>query len=50
MNYKLPIDVNDLTEEQAKDLLRHILIELDALDCEDFFGTEGWMKFFGLED
>lgn len=47
------IDIEDMTGEQAKKLLRTIteaLDALDALDCNDYFGTEGWKHFLGLED
>lgn len=27
-----------------------IEMKLDELDEEDFFGTEGWRRFFGLPD
>lgn len=43
-------NVDDLTEESAKDWLRTIIEKLDALDEEDFFGTEGWKHFMGFED
>ena len=44
------IDIEDMTGEQAKKLLRTITEALDALDCDDYFGTEGWKHFLGLED
>lgn len=31
-------------------MLQLIIDKLDELDEEDFFGTEGWKHFFGLED
>lgn len=47
---KVPANVNDLKEIPAKKLLKKIIKKLDELDCEDFFGTEGWKHMFGLED
>ncbi len=43
-------NINDLTEESAKLYLQEIIYKLDELDCEDFFGTEGWKHMFGYED
>jgi len=43
-------EIDQLTEAAAKDRLRCITVELDELDTEDFFGTEGWRHRFGLED
>jgi len=44
------LSVDKMTEQQAKDLLRELISELDKLDVEDFFGTEGWKHFMGFED
>jgi hypothetical protein len=46
----LVIDIDDLTEEQAKNLLSQLVSKLDELDDEDFFGTEGWRHFFGIDE
>jgi hypothetical protein len=35
-----------LTMEELERLIR----ELDELDGEDFFGTEGWRYYLGFED
>jgi len=43
-------NVQDLTEESAKQYLQEIINKLDELDCEDFFGSEGWKHYFGFED
>jgi hypothetical protein len=45
----IPVNIEDLTERQTKDLLIKIN-ELDDLSCNDFFGTEGWKHFMGFED
>jgi hypothetical protein len=42
-------EINDLTEYQAKAALNEIVNKLDLLDCEDFFGTEGWRKFLNIK-
>ena len=47
---KLPIDIEKLTEAQAKEFLKEIVNRLDELDGEDFFGTEGWKHYLGIED
>ena len=47
---KIGMNVNDMTEEQTKDLLIIIVNKLDELDGEDYFGSEGWKHYFGLED
>ena len=39
-----------LTKEHLIDLLNSLVYELDKLDNEDFFGTEGWRHFLDLED
>lgn len=43
-------EVDLLSEEGAKELLRSLIETLDELDDEDYFGTEGWRYRFGLED
>jgi hypothetical protein len=44
------ISIEKLTGTQAKELLRQIVDKLDELDGEDFFGSEGWKHYFGMED
>ena len=44
------INIDKLTERQAKELLIKIIQKLDELDQNDFFGTEGWKHRFGFED
>ena len=44
------IKVKDMTEDQAKNILRNIIGKLNELDEDDYFGTEGWMHFFGFDD
>lgn len=40
-----------LDDDQAlTDMLCSITAELDELDSDDFFGTEGWEHSFGLRD
>lgn len=46
----MDIKIEDLTEEQAKTLLTKIVKKLDGLDGDDFFGTEGWKHYLGIED
>lgn len=43
-------NVNDLTEESAKQYLKEIIEKLNELDNEDFFGSEGWKHYMGFED
>lgn len=43
-------NVDKLTEEAAKELLKKIIEELDELDCEDALGTEGWRRTILGED
>lgn len=43
-------EVDLLSEEGAKTTLAQIIEALDALDEEDFFGTEGWRHSLGIED
>ena len=42
--------IEELTEEQAKKLLQRLIDELDELDEEDYFGSNGWKYFFGFND
>lgn len=44
------VKINDMTEDQAKKTLKIIIAKLNELDNDDFFGTEGWRHFFGLDD
>lgn len=39
-----------LTEEQAKELLSHLIVCLNECDEDDMFGTEGWRHQFELEE
>jgi hypothetical protein len=43
-------EVKKLSEKGAKELLEEIILKLDELDQDDFFGTEGWRKFLGFSD
>lgn len=43
-------DVDDLTEKQAKEQLKYLLDKLNDLSKDDFFGTEGWERFFSLDE
>jgi len=45
-----PREVDLLSEDGAKDLLRELIEKLDELDEEDYFGSEGWRHRLGLED
>lgn len=40
------IEIDDLTEQQAKNRLSAIIQWLDELDNEDYFGTEGWKRAY----
>jgi len=42
--------VDNMTELAAKKYLKLIIQSLNALDTEDFFGTEGWRKYLGFEE
>lgn len=44
------MDVNDLKPKVALALFQKLVDKLDDLDEEDYFGTEGWKHFFGIED
>lgn len=46
----MEIKVEDMTEKQAKKLLKQLLKKLDELDYDDFFGTEGWLHFFEMDE
>ena len=46
----MKVAIEDMTEEQAKERLIKIVDELDKLDADDFFGTEGWEYYMGLEN
>jgi hypothetical protein len=43
-------EVDLLSEEGAKEYLKDLIQKLDEVDEDDFFGTEGWRHYFGLED
>lgn len=47
------IEIEDMTEDQAKKTLTKTvdwLDWLDELDGEDYFGTEGWKHQSGMEN
>ncbi len=46
----IPIDIDKLTEEQAKELLKELIEKLNDMDADDFFGTEGWKHILRFED
>ena len=40
---------SDASDAEQRDILYEAIeIALDDLDCDDFFGTEGWKHLFGL--
>ena len=41
--------IANLTEKAAKELLEKLVDKLNELDGEDFFGSEGWRHYLGLE-
>lgn len=43
----VPCKIEDMTEKAAKELLKKIV---DKLDGDDFFGSEGWKHYMGLEE
>ena len=43
-------NVKEMSEVFVKDYLIDLIIVLDKLDEEDFFGTEGWRHFIMGED
>lgn len=43
-------EVDLLSEEGAKEILVKIIEQLDELDDEDYFGTEGWRHRFNIEE
>ncbi len=46
----MDIDIRKLTEKAKDELLQTLIDKMEELDQEDFFGTEGWKHFFGLEE
>ena len=44
------IEVDDMTEKQAKEMLKELIDYMNELDQDDFFGTEGWKHHMGYED
>jgi hypothetical protein len=47
---EMNIQIANMTEAQAKQVLSDIIEKLDDLDGEDFFGTEGWKKYLGFNN
>lgn len=43
-------DIEKLKPNAVRELLIDLMEQLDELDLEDFFGTEGWRHRFGWED
>jgi len=44
------MNVDNLKPKIAIQLLKTIVAKLDSLDEDDYFGSEGWKHFFGVED
>ena len=42
--------IQDLKAERAQEILYVLCERLDFLDCEDYFGTEGWRRFIMGQD
>lgn len=42
--------VDKMKTAAVREYLKELIIKLDELDCEDFFGTEGWRHFIMGED
>jgi len=47
---KFNMNVDKMTEKQAKEILKMLIEKLDELDEDDYFGTEGWKHFMSLDD
>jgi hypothetical protein len=47
---KINVNIDKLTEQQAKEILKELIEKLDDMDTVDFFGTEGWRHMLGFED
>ena len=45
----MKIDPEEATQEQLAEYVKKLEEKLDALDLEDFFGTEGWRHYLGIE-
>jgi hypothetical protein len=43
------MEINEMTEHQAKRLLNQLINKLDVLDHQYFFGTLGWRKILNIE-
>jgi hypothetical protein len=43
------MNVDNLNDEACRRILKKLVEELDELDGEDYFGTEGWEHRFGFE-
>lgn len=43
------INVDDMNNPAVRKILKQIIEKLDELDCDDYFGTEGWKHMFGIE-
>lgn len=42
--------VENLSEKAAREILSKLIIMLDELDGDDFFGTQGWRYYLNMED
>lgn len=43
-------DVDKMKAKEVRKYLKQLIQKLDELECEDFFGTEGWRHFLMGED
>jgi hypothetical protein len=43
-------EIDKMKADEVKKYLKELIRKLDELECEDFFGTEGWRHFLGYED
>lgn len=44
------MNINKWTDEAVREYLKILIEKLNDLDNEDFFGTEGWQHFLGLDE
>lgn len=49
-DYMSYTDVDNYTEEYVRDFLELLINKLDDLDNIDFFGTEGWRCYLGIDE
>lgn len=43
------MNIKKMSDEAVREILESLIEQMDELDQDDFFGSEGWEHYFGFE-